>query len=82
MADEPNPIAFAVEVMETHWSGDCCDIDGECLQDMAERHGIIVRREFSGPCELSYCTCAEVGDPPYFCYRMNPGLVPEETTDG
>jgi hypothetical protein len=51
------------------------DIDGGSAQDEAERLGLLIRTEVHGPCgEL--CNCAEWGEFPQDCLRINTHLMP------
>ena len=56
---------FSREVMQA-WpeSG----VEGGDLQDIAERHGLLVREERSAPCGED-CVCVGYGDFPMVCYR-------------
>jgi hypothetical protein len=54
------------------------DIDGGWLQDEAVKHGVLIEVEATEPCidpEIGNCACAEYGDFPMTCYRVNPALL-------
>lgn len=70
---EPDYKAFAIAVM-SGWPENDIDLsDGIELQDLAEKHGMLVAKEMQEPCgEGCYCS-QEVGDSyfPLTCYRWN-----------
>lgn len=61
--------AFAQAIMESWPIG---DVDGGHLQDMAVKHGLLVKTTQNKPCCEEGCTCAEYLAPDEFpteCYR-------------
>jgi hypothetical protein len=53
------------------------DIDGGWLQDKAVECGVLIPVEATEPCidpEQGNCACAEYGDFPLTCYRLNEGI--------
>lgn len=60
-------IRFAGMVLETHRNnGEPGDLDGDFLQNAAEKCGLIERMEVSAPC-CEGCTCAGIADFPTEC---------------
>ena len=66
--------AFARDIMECWPDG---DVDGGYLQDVAEKHGLILPTIAYGPCGENACACAEVADFPTKCYSRTPLLLDE-----
>jgi hypothetical protein len=68
----------AVKLVAAIFEDDRGDIDGGWLQGKATDLGVLVPVEVSGPCvdpELGACACAEYGDFPTTCYRINPEIL-------
>jgi hypothetical protein len=70
-ADNARLQAFAQAVMLS-WPDH--DVDGGDLQEIAERHSLIVPVEVTEPCSDN-CPCAEVDSFPLTCYRKTPLLA-------
>lgn len=49
-------------------------VDGFELQDMAEAAGVLVRVTVDKPCG-EHCACAEFGDFPQDCFRLESGVA-------
>lgn len=62
--------AFAKEIMKAWPDG---GIDGDELQDIAIRHGLLTPWEMTEPCGEN-CNCAGLSDFPLTCYRIAEGL--------
>lgn len=57
------------------------DIDGGWLQDKAVKHGVLIEVEATERCvdpDEGSCACAEFGDFPMTCYRVNPALLTKQ----
>ena len=79
---KPNLEAFAREVLNTFWADHSLysdDIDGGTLQDIAEKHGVLLPHAVTERCG-EHCACAEYVDFPTTCYRMNPALEKENAS--
>lgn len=79
---KPDLEAFAREVLNTFWAGHGLysdDIDGGTLQDIAEKHGVLLPHAVTESCG-DHCACAEYADFPTTCYRMNPALEKENAS--
>jgi hypothetical protein len=68
--------AFVRDLFDTLDWPDTGTLDGFDFQDLCERHGLLVPREATGPCNVGCedgvnCSCAEYGDGewPQTCYR-------------
>lgn len=60
--------AFCREALDEFWEGD------GSMQDMGERHGLLIATEVAEPCGEA-CSCAEYGaEFPTECYRFAPCL--------
>ena len=73
--------AFVRELLD-YISDDCgMDIPGCDIEEMLEKHGLLVRNEFTVPC-ADWCACAEVLDTgeKAECYRTVPWLVRDADT--
>lgn len=68
--------AFARSIIDAahDWDGHPGDLDGGTLQEIAEEHGVLVLHRVTEPCSEDACVCAEYGDWPVDCYRLNPAL--------
>lgn len=66
--------AFAQEIMDG-WP-DCSGIDGDDLQNIAEKHGLLKPETRTEACGEN-CACAEYGDFPVTCYRKTKLLTGE-----
>jgi hypothetical protein len=62
---------FAIAILESSREHFAADVDGGEIQDTAEKLGVLVPVDVSGPCGAD-CTCAEFGDFPQTCYRYSP----------
>ena len=58
MSEEERMKAFIRELFDIYYP-DCGDIDGGELQDLAEKHGILVPEIRHAPCG-EFCNCAQV----------------------
>lgn len=78
---KPNLEAFAREVMNTFWADRMFpdEPDGGTLQDIAEKHGVLLPHAVTEPCG-EHCACAEYADFPTTCYRMNPAIEKENAS--
>ena len=71
--------SFAQDIMEDWYEG---GPDGADLQEIGEKHGLLVPREMAEPCGEN-CNCAENGaDFPTVCYRKTPLLTGDRAMDG
>ena len=73
MSEEEKMKAFIRELFDIYYP-DCGDIDGAELQDLAEKHGILVPEIRHEPCG-EFCNCATVcSDMEFFegvkCYSL------------
>lgn len=78
MSNQENMANFIRELFDEFYP-DCGDIDGGTLQDMAEKHGIIIPETVYKPCEEE-CNCAQVCSDSDFakgisCYRLADWLL-------
>lgn len=74
--------AFAADVLDEFWEG---GMDGSDLQDIGEKHGLLIKTEMAERCsdEEGGCSCAEAGaDFPTECYRYAPILATAPATEG
>lgn len=74
--------AFIRELFDEYYP-ECGDIDGGSLQDMAEKHGILIPEIRHDPCG-DFCTCAEMcGDDEWEdgvkCYRLAHWLLDQQS---
>ena len=47
------------------------DWDGGTIQDVAEKHGVLIRTKVTEPCDPDHCVCAEY-EMPTECFRLAP----------
>lgn len=74
-ADAAKMRAFCREALHEFWEGD------GSMQDMGERHGLLIATEATEPCGDA-CSCAEYGaDFPTYCYRFSPILAARSGAD-
>ena len=59
--------AFACDILDNLPDG---GIEGDDLQDLGVKHGLLVPTEVKEPCGEN-CYCAEYGDFPMTCYRKS-----------
>ena len=78
MTNEDKLRAFVLELFKD-WPHEF-GVDGFDLQDLAEKHGLIVPHEATEPCG-EYCACAEYDDFPQTCYRKTPLLTGERSAE-
>lgn len=74
MLDQEKMKSFIRELFDIYYP-DCGDIDGGDLQDLAEKHGILVSEIRHIPCNDELCACAQVcSDMEFFegvkCYHL------------
>lgn len=66
----PNWEGFVREMFSS--AHDRGDWDGGTIQDVAEKHGVLIRTAVTEPCDPEHCPCAEVDDFPLECFRLPP----------
>jgi hypothetical protein len=74
VSNEAKLRAFVQELFKG-WPDDL-GVDGFDMQDLAEKHGLLVPTEVTAPCG-EVCSCAEYGDFPATCYRKTSLLTGE-----
>ena len=67
MAKTPDWEGFVREMFGMEDRGDW---DGGTIQDVAEKHGVLIRETWDEPCDPDHCVCAEYGDVPMECFRL------------
>lgn len=75
MSETPKP-DFEGFVREMFADGERGDWDGGTVQDVAEKHGVLIRTTVTERCDPEHCVCAEYGDFPLECFRLAPLVTP------
>lgn len=72
-AGEADWEGFVREMFDDRERGDW---DGGEIQDVAEKHGVLIRTTVTEPCDPEHCVCAEYGEFPLECFRLAPRTHP------